>query len=128
MNPTPAELEILRILWQLGEASVAEVNTELNKSKSVGYTTTLKTMQIMHKKQLLSREKQGKSHIYSPVEAEQVTKTSLVKRFVSGVFGGSNSALIMQLMGSKDISKQEINEIREYLASLETTPREDKHD
>ena len=63
-TPTPAELEILHVLWQCGEAKVQSVNDKLSESKPVGYTTTLKTMQIMEQKGLLGRKKDGKSHIY----------------------------------------------------------------
>ncbi len=125
LNPTPAELEILHILWRLGEVTVAEVNTEINKTKKVGYTTTLKTMQIMHSKKLLGRNKQGKSHSYFPIQEEQATKSSLVKRLVTSVFGGSNSKLILQLIGGKEISKQEIDEIRQYLDTLENKDKND---
>ena len=67
IKPTESELEILQILWQHGSATVRFVNDQLNMKKKVGYTTTLKIMQIMAQKGLLNREKQGKSHIYISV-------------------------------------------------------------
>jgi len=63
-KPTEGELEILRIIWEKGNCTVGEVNEILQAQKDVGYTTTLKLMQIMHTKGLLSRERTGKKHIY----------------------------------------------------------------
>lgn len=63
-KPTESELEILSILWENGPCTVKWVNDKLNEKKDVGYTTTLKIMQIMFDKKILTREKSGRSHIY----------------------------------------------------------------
>jgi len=118
-NPTPAELEILRIIWGIGEAKVQAVNDELCKTKPVGYTTTLKTMQIMEQKGLLGRKKDGKSHIYFPTSEQQDTQSSMLNRLLHSAFGGSKSKLVMQLLGSEKISKQELKDIQEFLADME---------
>ncbi len=119
-NPTPAELEILRIIWSLGEAKVQVVNDEQCKTKPVGYTTTLKTMQIMEQKGLLGRKKDGKSHIYYPAAEQQDTQTTMLHRLLHSAFGGSKSKLVMQLLGSEKISKQELKDIREFLNEMES--------
>ena len=118
-NPTPAELEILRIIWSLGEAKVQLVNDELCKTKPVGYTTTLKTMQIMEQKGLLGRKKDGKSHIYFPSKEQADTQITMLNRLLHSAFGGSKSRLVMQLLGSEKISKQELKDIKEFLADME---------
>ncbi len=118
-NPTPAELEILQVLWRLGEARVKEVNDKLCEAKMVGYTTTLKTMQIMEQKGMLGRRKDGKSHIYFPQSAQAETQGSMLERLLDTVFGGSKSQLVMQLLGNKKISKKELSEIKEFLKKME---------
>ena len=118
-NPTPVELEILRVIWSLGEAKVQAVNDELCKTKPVGYTTTLKTMQIMEQKGLLHRKKDGKSHIYFPSAEQEHTQISMLNRLLYSAFGGSKSKLVMQLLGSEKISKQELNDIKEFLTDME---------
>jgi BlaI family penicillinase repressor len=125
-NPTPAELEILRIIWSLGEAKVQSVNDEQCKTKPVGYTTTLKTMQIMEQKGLLGRRKDGKSHIYYPAAEQQDTQTTMLQRLLHSAFGGSKSKLVMQLLGSEKISKQELNDIKVFLATIENEKMETK--
>jgi predicted transcriptional regulator len=118
-NPTPAELEILAILWRLGESKIQAVNDELCQLRPVGYTTTLKTMQIMEQKGLLGRRKEGKSHVYFPLEQQQVTQVSLVERLLNSAFSGSKSAMMMRLFADKKVSKQELAELKQFLDQLE---------
>lgn len=118
-TPTTAELEILQVLWSLGEAKVQAVNDLLNQQKPVGYTTTLKTMQIMEQKGLLDRRKEGKSHIYFPCIAQSDTQRSLVDKLLHSAFAGSPAQLIMQLLGNKKVSKKELSEIKQFLDKME---------
>ena len=74
MKPTTSELEILQILWKKGLATVKDVNNILNEKRKVGYTTTLKMMQLMHEKKILDREENGRSHIYTPLLEEKKAK------------------------------------------------------
>ena len=121
MNPpTPAELEILAILWRLGESKIQAVNDELCKIRPVGYTTTLKTMQIMEQKGLLGRKKDGKSHIYFPVENQHSTQVSLLERLLNSAFAGSKTALVMRLFGDNSVSKYEVQELKEFLDKLDS--------
>jgi len=119
ITPNSSELEILQALWPLGEARVQSINDELCKTKTIGYTTTLKTMQIMEQKGLLGRRKEGKSHIYFPLIAQSVTQNSLLERLLSSAFGGSKSSLVMQLLGGSAVSKQELEEIQTFLKEIE---------
>ena len=95
INPTPSELEVLNILWELQEANTQIVNDRLNLQRKVGYTTTLKTMQVMAEKGLLDRRKDGKSHVYFPLIQESIAKGNLLTKFVNNTFGGSASNLMM---------------------------------
>ncbi|UCS95316.1 BlaI/MecI/CopY family transcriptional regulator [Echinicola marina] len=118
-KPTDAELEILSILWDKSEASVREIHDVLSQTKDTGYTTTLKTMQIMFSKGLLSRSEQGRSHLYMPAITEKETQNSLLSSFMDSTFGGSAKKLIMRAIGQSNPSKEEINEIRQLLNELE---------
>ena len=119
IKPTASELEVLQILWENGPSTVKSVNDELNNNKNVGYTTTLKIMQIMHEKGLLDREKSGRSHIYKPVPQKDETQNVLLEKILETAFAGSASKLIMQALGRSKTSKKEIEEIKEYLIKLE---------
>lgn len=118
-EPTKAELEILQVLWELGPTTVRAVNDKLNEQREVNYTSTLKQMQIMAEKGILKRDESQMKHIYIPVEAEQKTKGHLLDRFVNTLYKGSASSLVMQLLGNKQPSKEEIKEIKELLKKLE---------
>jgi predicted transcriptional regulator len=118
-KPTEAELEILQILWQSGPATVRFVNDKLNFKKEVGYTTTLKIMQLMVEKKLLTRDKGNKSHIYSVAFKKDETQKVLLDKFLESAFGGSASKLVMQALGNRKTSKKEIEEIRKFLDTIE---------
>ncbi|MDQ2076420.1 BlaI/MecI/CopY family transcriptional regulator [Marinimicrobium sp. ABcell2] len=118
-SPTRSELEILEILWSEGEATAQTVNTRLSAAKPVGYTGTLKLMQLMHQKGLLDRRREGRSHVYVPLISEAEAKSGLLHKFIDATFGGSASRMMMQLLGNKKVSKQELEEIRRYLDQLE---------
>jgi BlaI family transcriptional regulator, penicillinase repressor len=118
-KPSDGELEILQILWSEGPSTVRTINERLNLQRRVGYTTTLKQMQIMHEKGLLERDEQGRSHIYKPTAREHTTQKALLDRIVETAFGGSALKLVMQALGGKRTSPEELAEIRAYLDRLE---------
>ena len=119
IKPTDSELEILKLLWQLGPSSVRTINDELNKNKQTGYTTTLKIMQIMAEKGLVTRAKDGRNHIYSAAVEQQAAQRQLLDKLLMGVFGGSAKHLVMQALGNHQTSRQELKEIRKYIEHLE---------
>ncbi len=118
LKPTESELEILQVLWQKGLATVREVHEILSETKDAGYTTTLKLMQIMHEKGLVTRDDSNKTHIYQAHVSKEKTQQHIVGKMVNGLFGGSASQLVMQAFGSKKPSKKEIDEIQQLLDQL----------
>ena len=117
--PTEAELEVLQVLWRAGPATVRTVNDRLNEKRRIGYTTTLKTMQIMTEKGMLHRDEQGRSHIYTPSQQEQETQKVLLDRILERAFGGSAAKLVMGALRGGEASRQEISEIRALLEEME---------
>ena len=119
LKPTESELEILQILWSQGDCTVRTVHEELIKTKDVGYTSTLKLMQIMHDKGLVSRNTDSKTHIYRSAVNQQATQQQLVNRLIDNAFNGSAARLVMQALGNKKATTEEIDEIKKYLENLE---------
>jgi BlaI family penicillinase repressor len=119
LEPTKSELEILQVLWEKGPSTVRAVNDELLKQKDVNYTTTLKLMQIMADKGILKRDESQMKHIYRVAQEEQKTKAHLLDKFVDTMYKGSASKLVMQLLGNKKTSEQELQEIKDILKKLE---------
>src|SRR5476651_2064651 len=118
MEPSKAELEILQVLWEQGPSTVRMVNDELLKQKDVNYTTTLKLMQIMADKGILKRDESQMKHIYHVVEEEQKTKNYLLNKFVDAMYKGSASKLVMQLLGNKNTTQKELEDIKNLLKKL----------
>lgn len=118
-KPTEAELEILQVIWEHGPCTVRFVNDLLSKQKRVGYTTTLKIMQIMADKKLLRRDTSGKTHIYRAAISQQKTQQQLIDKLMTSAFGGSAMKLVMQALGNKKSTAAELNEIRVFIDQLE---------
>jgi len=118
IKPTESELEILQVLWQKGTASVREVHEELAKSKDVGYTTTLKLMQIMFEKGLVKRDATFKTHIYEAQVSRDKTQKHLLNKMIDTLFGGSHTQLVLQALGNHKASDEELEEIQQLLNNL----------
>ena len=115
VRPTPAELEILGVLWDRGPATVRQVHEALGDDKGTGYTTTLKLMQNMTDKGLLRRDESNRSHVYQSVAVQESTQRTLVQDMVTRVFGGSAAKLVLHALSSGVITRKEIAEIRKLL-------------
>lgn len=119
IKPTESELDILSIIWDKGASTVREVHTELEKTKETKYTTTLKLMQIMHEKGLLTRDNSSKVHIFDAAIPKEETQGILLKKMIDTVFSGSASKMVMQALGSHKTSDEELDAIKKYLSEIE---------
>jgi BlaI family transcriptional regulator, penicillinase repressor len=119
MQPTEAELEILKILWEKSPESVRYVNEKQNEIREVGYTTTLKMMQIMNEKGLLSRDGSSRTHLYSTAIPKSETQDTMVTKIVNTVFGGSAAGLVMHALGGSKTTSEELSEIKALIDKLE---------
>ncbi|GAB2527918.1 BlaI/MecI/CopY family transcriptional regulator [Rufibacter soli] len=119
LKPTETELEILQILWQNGPSTVRFVNEAQNRTKETGYTTTLKLLQIMHEKNLVSRDEESRSHVYQAAVTEEETQQHLLGRFLDTTFRGSAMKLVMQALGNHTTTPEELDQIRTLLNQLE---------
>ncbi len=119
IQPTESELEILQILWDKGPSSVRSINDQLNAYREVGYTTTLKIMQIMTEKGLTSRDTSARSHIYNAAVLESNAKNNLLNRFINSTFKGSASQLVMQVLGHDGTSVEELEKIKAIISNYE---------
>ena len=119
IKPTESEIEVLNILWEHGPQSVRFVNEKLNENREVGYTTSLKIMQIMLEKGLLSRDASSRTHIYKAKVNEQKMQGQLLKKFVDSAFRGSSTNLVLQALGNLKPSQEELDEIKELIKKIE---------
>lgn len=118
-KPTESELEILQVLWQHGPSTVRFVNQQLSQNKEVGYTTTLKIMQIMYDKHLVKRNDENRTHVYEANVTEEATQKHMLNKFLDIAFRGSASKLVMQALGNHKASKEELDQIRKLLDKIQ---------
>ncbi|HQV56188.1 MAG: BlaI/MecI/CopY family transcriptional regulator [Chitinophagaceae bacterium] len=120
IKPTESELEILQILWEKGVATVREVHERLAVTKDVGYTTTLKLMQIMNEKGIVKRDDSMRTHIYQAAVNKEKTQKHLLNKMIDNLFGGSSTQLVIQALGDDNhkTSQEEIDTIQALLDNL----------
>lgn len=118
IKPTESELEILQILWSRGLATVREVHEDLASTKDVGYTTTLKLMQIMHEKGLVKRDDSMRTHVYQAAVNKERTQKHLLGKMIDSLFGGSPTQLVIQALGEHKASPEELEKIQALLNEL----------
>jgi BlaI family penicillinase repressor len=123
-KPTESELEILQLLWSHEPATVRFVNDELNKNRTVGYTTTLKIMQLMYEKGLVERTQSGRKHLYTSIFKENETQELLLNKFLHSTFKGSAMKLVMQALGNHKTSKDELSQIKALIQTIENKEEE----
>lgn len=118
-RPTPAELEILTVLWEHGPSTVRSVQERLGQQRATGYTTVLKLLQIMTDKGLVKRDEQNRAHVYSARLPEQQTRRQLVHDLVDRAFGGSASQLVLHALSGRKATPEELARIRALLDQIE---------
>lgn len=116
--PTNGELELLRILWRHGPQTVREIHDIVRRDRDVGYTTVLKTLQVMTEKGLVRRDESRRSHVYTAALGEARVKRRLVADLVARVFDGSAEGLVMQALSTKRANPDELRRIRQLVDSL----------
>lgn len=118
-KPTPAELDLLQVLWPLGSATAKQVHEAMLETRpDVTYATVLRLMQVMHGKGLLLRDESERSHVYTPAYERDALQSNLLQDLMQRAFSGSAKALVLAALKS-GISKKERAEIEQLL-------REDK--
>lgn len=117
-KPTDAELELLQVLWNDGPSTVRKIHETL-QGKSTRYTTTLKILQKMTDKGLVTRDEANRSHVYHAAVPAEKTRKALVSHLLQSAFSKSPGRLVMHALSEKKTSPEELREIRELLDELE---------
>lgn len=118
-HPTESELEVLQVLWEKGQATVREVYEVLERNRDIGYTTTLKTMQIMTDKGMLGRDTSNRTHVYVPLITRERTQKQFLNKMIDGLYKGSAGRLVIGALGHERLSPEDIREIQDYLKQFE---------
>jgi len=118
-QPTEAELAILRVLWSCGPSTVRVVHEALGGDARTRYTTTLKQLQVMAEKRLVTRDESRRSHVYGAVLKETETEQALVSSFIDRMFEGSVQKMVIHALEAGKVSDEELAEIKRQLRDWE---------
>jgi BlaI family transcriptional regulator, penicillinase repressor len=117
-QPTEVELQILRILWELGPCTVRDVHNGLSETKETQYSTTVKMLLVMLEKSLVKRDDSVRPQVYSSATSQAVTQKRLLKDLIKKAYDGSAKSLVMQALSSARTSKEDLDEIRQLLDEM----------
>ncbi len=124
--PTDQELEILKVIWQLGPSSVREVHQEMLKHRKIAYTTVLTMMGILERKGHLKKTAGERAYLYRPAKPQAQVTAGMVKEFVNRVFNGSTKPLLVHLVEDRGVSAEELAELQSLIEQNKTEERRKK--
>jgi predicted transcriptional regulator len=113
---TEVELELMSILWRIGEGSVSDVIEQLPKDRELAYTSVSTILRILEQKSVLSVRKEGRGHIYIPVLEKSDYEAKTVKHVIERVFDGAAVVLVRQLLDSGNVGEKELAELRKLIS------------
>ena len=118
-QPTDAELQILRVLWEHGPSPVRVIHESVSRNKDTNYSTTVKMLSVMLDKELVKRDESVRPHIYRTVKKQETTQKGMMRDLMDRVYGGSPGRMVIQALSSKKASQEELDEIRKLLDQLQ---------
>jgi predicted transcriptional regulator len=122
-RPTPAEWEILQVLWKLGPSTVRDVHETIAAARPGHYNTTLKLMQILAEKKLVERDETARAHLYKAAVAREEMQADAAEELMERVFGGSAAELMQRALSRRKPKKSELKELRRMIEEWEAKKR-----
>lgn len=119
VHPTEVELQILRILWELGPSPVREIHARLEADKGTNYSTTVKMLSVMLQKGLVKRDEAARPHVYRAALSREKAGRRLLRDLIEKLYDGSASSLVLQALSSGKATKAELAEVRRVLDQME---------
>ncbi|MFO0817737.1 MAG: BlaI/MecI/CopY family transcriptional regulator [Pirellulales bacterium] len=118
-QPTEVELQILRILWELGPSPVREIHRRLEAAKGTTYSTTVKMLAVMLDKQLVTRDETAQPHVYRAAMTRQRASKRILGDLIEKLYDGSAASLVLQALSTSKATQEERDAIRELLNRME---------
>ena len=118
-QPTAVELEILRILWELGPSPVRAIHARLAGAKGTNYSTSVKMLSVMLAKGLVKRDEDARPHVYRAAMTRDRAAKKFLRELIEKVYDGSAMSLVLQALAGGTASQAEIDEARRLLDEME---------
>jgi BlaI family transcriptional regulator, penicillinase repressor len=116
---TPQELELMKIVWQKGQATVRDVYETLLERRKIAYTTVMTMMRVLEKKGYVKTQRENRAFVYRPTRPERQVVRSMVREFVDRVFNGSAQPLLVHLVEDRRLSPKELEELERLIHEAE---------
>ncbi len=123
LKPSSGEWDILQALWKLGPATVRAVHEEVSRGRAVQYTTTLKLMQILAEKGLVTRDETARAHVYRAAVEREALQGDAVEDLLERVFGGSAAELMQRALARRRPGRGELAALKKMIAEYEEKGR-----
>lgn len=120
--PSERELDLLKILWELGEASVRDVRERLSQRRAAAFNTVQTQLRNMEEKGLVAHRAEGRTFIYWPI----YTREQMSSRLLDKVFDGALDQLVLSMLHAKDASDSELKELEQLIADVRHQRRADR--
>lgn len=118
-QPTEVEMQILRILWELGPSPIREIHRRLEAAKGTSYSTTVKMLAVMLDKKLVTRDEDAQPHVYKAALTRDAAGKRLLRDLIEKVYDGSAHSLVLQALSTQRATQEERDEIRHLLDKME---------
>ena len=112
---TPQELEIMKVVWQKGEATVRDVYEDLLERRKIAYTTVMTMMKVLEGKGHLKKRQDDRAYVYKPTRPETTVVRSMVREFVDRLFDGSAHPLVVHLVKDRQVTRKELEELTKLI-------------
>ena len=117
---TPQELEIMKLVWRKGQATVRDVYEALLERRKIAYTTVMTMMRVLERKGYLKTRREDRAYVYRPAHPERQVVRSMVREFVDRVFNGSTRPLLVHLVEDRRLSKKELEELKRLVREVDS--------
>ena len=112
---TEAELRLMKILWRRGESAVNDLVASMPDGETLAYNSVLTTIRILEQKGYVDHRQEGRAFVYRPCVAEEEASRSEVRHLMIRFFGNSREQLLLSLLGDDQISKKELERLKEAI-------------
>jgi len=124
---TPLELEIMKVLWETGPATVQSVQEKLPGEPKLAYTTVQTMLNVLHRKNKVKRTLKGRAYEYAPLVSREVAVRTTLRDVITRFFGGSAESLVMSLVASHDLKPEKLAKLKRLVEQAEGAAKERLH-
>jgi len=116
---TDLQIEIMRVLWERGEATVVDVHREVGQSRNLAQPTIATLLSRLEKKGAISHRTEGRQFVYRPAVAETAVRRSMIAQLTDRLFTGDVPALISHLLADRNVSAEDLAKVKKLIAAKE---------